>query len=385
MNSLTTFTSALGAGIILYASYQILDTAWLYTRPSSLCRRYLYTDSSGRRAWALVTGSTNGIGKCLAQELAANGFNIVLHGRSARKLQTTCAELRAAYPEIEIRILIADAAQCHLPESVDFKRIRDDLADINLTVLVNCAGAGPKPAFGTLEAYTQQEILDNLRLNVTFPTLLTAALIPVLRGEGTQQQHRKAGECIQIQNGGAHIHTLGPGQQTRAVVTTAKEERSREKRRALIINIGSVTDDGFPLVSFYSAGKAATHALHKALAREAELLASSSPSSSSSSTFSSESGVELEIISHRVGAVTGVSHTQAPATLFRPHARTIAKAVLARTGCGRKAVFPYFPHLLQNLMLGALPARVVDQVINAAMREERCVEEGKMRVKTKDA
>jgi short-subunit dehydrogenase len=40
-------------------------------------------------AWALVTGSTGGIGEALADELASRGFNIMLLSRSAEKLRQT--------------------------------------------------------------------------------------------------------------------------------------------------------------------------------------------------------------------------------------------------------------------------------------------------------
>ncbi|KAI1116285.1 hypothetical protein F5Y14DRAFT_440000 [Nemania sp. NC0429] len=306
-----------------HRSMDLADAAWLYTRPSQL-DRYLYADASGRRAWALVTGSSDGIGRCLALELASRGFNVVLHGRNRAKLETVRAELLRAHPgaETEVRVVVADASQCHRPEAAaDLDRIvRDELAGLHLTVLVNCAGAGPKPTFGPLESYSRDDILGTLLLNAAFPTLLTAALLPGRR------------------------------------------------RRALIINIGSVTDDGFPLVAFYSAGKAATHALHKALAREAAI-----------AVLENEAEVEVEVISHRVAAVTGVSHTTAPPTLFRPDARTLARAVLARTGCGRKSVCPYWPHALLDAILGLLPEGVVDGIINAAMREERMQEVERVR------
>ncbi|KAI1826089.1 hypothetical protein F4861DRAFT_530018 [Xylaria intraflava] len=293
--------------------HRIIDTAWLYMRPSSL-HRYLYTDED-RRAWAMVTGSSSGIGKALAFELAGHGFSIVLHGRNPSKLEGVRTELRSAYPDVEIRVIIADAARA---EAVDFDSIRDEVADLHLTVLVNCAGAGPTPTFGTLDSYSCAEILRNLHLNIAFPTLLTAALLPVLR-----RRH-------------------GP---------------------FLIINIGSVSDDGFPLISFYSAGKTATHALHQALAREAVL---------------DNWGADVEIISHRVAAVTGVSHSQAPVSLLTPHSRTIARAVLARTGCGRKSVVPYWPHALAQAFLAVLPTWVFDGIVISALREESLGQYGKI-------
>ncbi|KAI0453401.1 short chain dehydrogenase/reductase [Xylaria acuta] len=349
MGSFNTFTSALGASLMLYVSYKLLDTTRLYTRPSGL-HRYLYTNASGRHAWALITGSSNGIGKCLAFELAGHGFNIVIHGRNADKLEGVRNELRAVYPGVEVRVVVADASQCHRRGAVDFERIREQLADLHLTVLINCAGAGPKPAFGALETYERDDILENLHLNAAFPTLLTATLMPVLRGK----YRRKTAESTSSSSSSSG----------NATESSSTRSRRLPRRPALIINIGSVTDDGFPLVSFYSAGKAATHALHKALAREAAL---------------DGWDEEVEIISHRVGAVTGVSHTEAPATLFRPAARTIARAVLARTGCGRNIVVPYWPHALQQGLLALLPAWILDRIINTAMREERRVQDEEAR------
>ncbi|KAI1308580.1 hypothetical protein F5Y03DRAFT_383387 [Xylaria venustula] len=333
----------------------LFDAAWLYTRPSHL-HRYLFFDATTgqQRAWALITGATSGIGKNLAQELAAHGFNIILHGRNATKLAAVRAELlQSVYPvTVEVRVLLADASQC---QSVDFARIRDELAGLHLTVLVNCAGAGPIPAFGPLEDYSADAILDSLHLNAAFPALLTAALLPVLKG----RYRKTSGEKSEAEgNSLVEEDAVEGGVDKRRERGRGGEEKKRPDA-ALIINIGSVTDDGFPLVSFYSAGKAAGHTLHKALVREAAI--------------EREDGcdVEVEVISHRVGAVTGVSHTSAPATLFRPDARTIARAILARTGCGRKSVVPYWPHAAQQGFLGALPVFARDYVINGAMRAEK--------------
>ncbi|KAJ3558895.1 hypothetical protein NPX13_g9624 [Xylaria arbuscula] len=334
MDSLNTFTSTIGASLLFYTSYKIIDTARLYLRPSGL-HRYLYTDARGQGAWAFVTGSSSGIGKNLAFELASHGFNIVLHGRNPRKLETVRDELQTTHPRTEVRIIVADASQCHRPDAIDFARIRDEVASLHLTVLVNCAGSGPTPAFGGLETYEREDIVESLALNAIFPAVLTATLLPILRGQHTPD--------------------------TEKLTTTAGPTR----RRALIINIGSVTDDGFPLVSFYSAGKSATHTLHKAIAREAAL---------------DGWDKDVEIISHRISAVTGVSHTQAAPSLIRPDARTVAKAILARTGCGRKTVVPYWGHAALQGVLAILPTALVDAVINGAMREERRgQEEGRQR------
>lgn len=45
----------------------------------------------GRDSWAVVTGSTDGIGLAMATNLAKRGFNIVLISRSADKLERVAA------------------------------------------------------------------------------------------------------------------------------------------------------------------------------------------------------------------------------------------------------------------------------------------------------
>ena len=47
--------------------------------------------------WAVVTGCTQGIGKCYAEELAQRGLNVVLISRTKSKLETVANELKQKY------------------------------------------------------------------------------------------------------------------------------------------------------------------------------------------------------------------------------------------------------------------------------------------------
>ena len=53
--------------------------------------------------WALVTGSTDGIGKAYAFALAKKGLNIVLVSRTPFKLQNVAAELEQKYAGVKTK------------------------------------------------------------------------------------------------------------------------------------------------------------------------------------------------------------------------------------------------------------------------------------------
>ena len=52
------------------------------------------TSRYGPCSWAVVTGSTDGIGKAVALELAERGFNIVLIARNIDKLDRVAKKIQ---------------------------------------------------------------------------------------------------------------------------------------------------------------------------------------------------------------------------------------------------------------------------------------------------
>ncbi len=57
--------------------------------------------------WALVTGAGTGIGKSLAETMAAQGLNVVLVSLPDKFLEETTNELKKAYPKQEFRAVPA--------------------------------------------------------------------------------------------------------------------------------------------------------------------------------------------------------------------------------------------------------------------------------------
>lgn len=56
----------------------------------------------------VVTGSTDGIGKAYAFEIAKHGFNLVLISRSQQKLDAVAQEIHEAHPQITIQTIAFD-------------------------------------------------------------------------------------------------------------------------------------------------------------------------------------------------------------------------------------------------------------------------------------
>ncbi|HLR94876.1 MAG TPA: SDR family NAD(P)-dependent oxidoreductase [Jiangellaceae bacterium] len=91
-----------------------------------------------RRATAMVTGGTSGIGAGFARALAAQGNHLVLVARDEERLAAAASELRGQYG-VEVEVLTADLADREQALHVA-RRLEDDTQPID--TLVNNAGFG---------------------------------------------------------------------------------------------------------------------------------------------------------------------------------------------------------------------------------------------------
>ena len=85
----------------------------------------------------LITGSTDGIGRHAALELAALGATVLVHGRDAARGQNVVEEIRKATGNQNVELLIADLAS-----QQQVRRLASDVLSRhdNLHVLINNAG-----------------------------------------------------------------------------------------------------------------------------------------------------------------------------------------------------------------------------------------------------
>ncbi|MEZ5682025.1 MAG: SDR family NAD(P)-dependent oxidoreductase [Erythrobacter sp.] len=122
-------------------------------------------DVKGKRI--LVTGGTAGIGEQLAQQLKDRGAEVIVTGRSLKRLEA----MRAAGFE---------AIEADLSSPLGAERILQALGDRQLDVLVNNAGQGVDHDFR--EAQPDIEDADDcIYANLNTPIRLIVALVPRLR------------------------------------------------------------------------------------------------------------------------------------------------------------------------------------------------------------
>jgi 17beta-estradiol 17-dehydrogenase / very-long-chain 3-oxoacyl-CoA reductase len=156
--------TAIGSATVLLCAYRAVSFVHFRLRPSSL-DKYLIGG-----AYAVVTGATDGIGKAVAMELAGRGFNIVLHGRNNKKLQTVKGEIENAHSGRQVVTIVHDAGA---NSRLDISAIKS----LPISVLVNnVGGAEPK----SLAQSSSAQIDETINLNTLFPTHLTCDLLPHL-------------------------------------------------------------------------------------------------------------------------------------------------------------------------------------------------------------
>lgn len=123
---------------------------------------------------ALVTASSRGLGRAVAEELAAEGAALVLCARNEASLNTTAAAIRDA-TGAQVITVVADVSD---PSAIDrvWSRARDEFGRVDILV----TNAGGPPA-GPFEAHTPSAWSDALRLNFESVVNMTRAVLPSMK------------------------------------------------------------------------------------------------------------------------------------------------------------------------------------------------------------
>lgn len=84
--------------------------------------------------WALVTGAAMGLGAAFAERLASAGMDLILADYAAEAVAERAEELRRRFTRIQVRDVVVDLA-----DVTEVERALDDLADVEVGLLVACA------------------------------------------------------------------------------------------------------------------------------------------------------------------------------------------------------------------------------------------------------
>jgi NAD(P)-dependent dehydrogenase (short-subunit alcohol dehydrogenase family) len=123
---------------------------------------------------ALVTGATAGIGRAIALQLAAEGAEVVVHGRSAERGAETVREIENAGGKA--RFVAAD-----LGNADDVRRLAKESGPVD--ILINNAGVYK---FGATADTDDAFFDEHVNLNLRAPYVLVQQLVPAMaeRGRG---------------------------------------------------------------------------------------------------------------------------------------------------------------------------------------------------------
>ena len=142
--------------------------------------------------WAIITGASSGIGKALAFEFAAGGFNVVLIARNKTALAEVATECWRR-SGVEAEIVATDLSD---PNALDGFISRLSSGSRSYEVLVNNAG------FGIHGDFASTDIEQNLRLlNVQLAAALklTRAVLPTMIA-------RRSGHVLNV----ASVYSFSP-------------------------------------------------------------------------------------------------------------------------------------------------------------------------------
>ena len=153
--------------------------------------------------WAIVTGSTSGIGKEFAEYLAKKGMSLLIISRSEDKLKAQQVELSAISDgKNKVRYLAYDFTRMDSAKDTFYASLDAECqlmhADGGLGLLINNVGTANEIPM-RLEEFSDKEIEDMINCNVFSTVWMTRTVTKYMR-------ERKNGAVVSISSGsGNHV------------------------------------------------------------------------------------------------------------------------------------------------------------------------------------
>ncbi|KAK7030977.1 hypothetical protein VNI00_010203 [Paramarasmius palmivorus] len=233
---LTTLIFGIGA---YQLSFFVVRTILVFTQTLILSGTPLTSYGAKKGAWAVITGSSDGIGREFAIQLGSAGLNILLVARNKEALERVAEQIRGATNNaVSVQICLIDFAKA---TEEDFTRLQQIIDSMNI---------------GVLGGFNFS--IDHISVNVCYPTPCTHRIVGVCEVNNVGRGHSVPNPFIETPlseiNDIIAINVQGTLRTTHLVVPTMI--RSKQRSRGLVINVGSLSGAiPISLLSTYSASK----------------------------------------------------------------------------------------------------------------------------------
>ena len=315
-NPPTQLLAGLGALSLATTVFKLLGSLHLSLHRSRLGRyqhpsKDLSLAKAGSKAWALVTGASNGIGLEFVYRLAARGFNVILHGRNCQKLEDIIKkQLQPKYPNIEFKPLLWDATSLTKDYQKFDQTVLEAVAGLNLTIVVHNLGGDNAVGYTDIdlfEDYTAELIDSWTDINARFAAQLTRVLLPILK----------------------------------------------KNQPALMCYVSSLaTMAGTPYMSIYAASKSYLHSFVDALQVE---------------FIQAKYNIELKTFVLGTVATETSARYEKDVSFTMPSTYQVVESCLSKVGYGSVSVIPWIGHRVMFGVMGKLPLWFLNRMMTGTL------------------
>eukprot|EP00494_Astrolonche_serrata_P023875 UN24133 len=186
MDMLFTIGTYVGLGVMALGTKRFLTFVYnAFLRPGQDLKSY--------GSWAVVTGSTSGIGLGYANELARKGLNVLLISRSQDKLNNVATDITNKH-KVQVKTLAIDCANFNTEAQA---KVTDVCKDIDVGILINNVGLSYEypEFFQNVDIARFEKIMS---VNNHALTVMTRLLVP-------QMLKKKKGAIVNVSSAAAVI------------------------------------------------------------------------------------------------------------------------------------------------------------------------------------
>lgn len=170
---LQTVLATLGVLTLARAGFWLVSLVWSeFLRPGTkLGSRY------GKGTWAVVTGASDGLGKCFSKEIAKQGLNVVLVSRTESKLKAVAEEIESKY-KVQTKIVVLDMANATRADLES--KVGGAVKGLDVSLLINNVGLNVEYPL-VFHEFPDDKVDSIVHVNILVTTQLTKVLLPQLR------------------------------------------------------------------------------------------------------------------------------------------------------------------------------------------------------------